>query len=185
MFLTDQLASQVGTMALVPQVVDAVQGPVLAAGGISDIRGVAAALAPGAAGVQVGSGVSSLPESTISPLHRAALRAACDDSTQLTNVFTGASGALHREPAWCARWTGEAQTRRCSRAVERAPALLRTRAEAAGVADFSPLWSGQAASLARSESAEELTLALWSGALEWMERLFGALPARAPASKVE
>jgi nitronate monooxygenase len=89
MFLTDDPARQVGTMALVPQVVDAVDVPVIAAGGIADGRGVAAALALGAAGVQLGTAFLRCPEATTGPLHRAALGAAAEDATVLTNVITG------------------------------------------------------------------------------------------------
>ena len=86
MFLTDDIATQVGTFALVPQVVDAVKVPVIAAGGISDVRGIAAALALGAAGVQIGTAYLFCPESQIAAPHRAALEASRDDSTALTNV---------------------------------------------------------------------------------------------------
>ena len=89
MFLTDNTATQAGTLALVPQVVDAVKVPVIAAGGIADGRGIAAAFALGAAGVQIGTAYLFTPESLITDLHRAALRAARDDRTALTNVFTG------------------------------------------------------------------------------------------------
>ncbi len=73
MFLTDDLAAQVGTFALVPQVVDAVKVPVIAAGGITDARGIAAAFALGAAGVQIGTAYLWSPEAKISAPHRAAL----------------------------------------------------------------------------------------------------------------
>ena len=75
MFLTDDIAGQAGTMALVPQVVDAVKVPVIAAGGIGDGRGIAAALALGAAGVQIGTAYLLTPEARTSALHRAALKA--------------------------------------------------------------------------------------------------------------
>ena len=87
--LTDAVDSQPGTMALVPQIVDAVGVPVIAAGGIGDGRGITAAFALGAAGVQTGTACPFTPESTISDLHRAALAKAGDDETVLTNVFTG------------------------------------------------------------------------------------------------
>ena len=74
MFLSDDLATQVGTLALVPQVVGAVKIPVIAAGGIADAKGVTAAMALGAAGVQVGTAYLLCPEATTSPLHRAALK---------------------------------------------------------------------------------------------------------------
>src|SRR3954451_7758923 len=89
MFLTDKLAEQVGTFALVPQVVDAVDVPVIAAGGIADGRGIAAASALGASGVQIGTAYLRCPESTVSAPARAALAAADDESTVITNVMTG------------------------------------------------------------------------------------------------
>src|ERR1043166_8899164 len=84
MFLTDDLAAQVGTFALVPQVVDAVKVPVIAAGGIADARGIAAAFALGSAGVQIGTAYLHCSESKITPMHRAALGNARDDATAVT-----------------------------------------------------------------------------------------------------
>jgi nitronate monooxygenase len=81
-------AARVGTMALVPQIVDAVACPVIAAGGIMDGRGIAAALVLGAAGVQLGTAFLGCPEASVSPLHRAALRAS-QDGTRVTRAFTG------------------------------------------------------------------------------------------------
>ncbi len=89
MFLSDDLTSQVGTMALVPQIVDAVKVPVIAAGGIGDGRGIAAALALGAAAAQIGTAYLFTPESSITDLHRTALGEARDRPTALTNVFSG------------------------------------------------------------------------------------------------
>ena len=98
MFLTDNLATQVGTFALVPQVADAVKVPVIAAGAITDARGIAAAFALGAAGVQVGTAYMFCPESIIQPPHRAALKTARDDGTAITNLMTGrpARGLINR-----------------------------------------------------------------------------------------
>ena len=98
MFLADDIARQPGTMALVPQVVDAVKVPVIAAGGIGDGRGIAAALALGAAGAQIGTAFMLTPEAKTAALHRAALKTAGDGSTTLTNVFTGrpARGIVNR-----------------------------------------------------------------------------------------
>ena len=75
MFLTDKIAEQPGTFALVPQVVDAVKVPVIAAGGIADGRGIAAAFALGASGVQIGSAYLRCPESKVSAAARKALAA--------------------------------------------------------------------------------------------------------------
>src|SRR3981189_1760418 len=98
MFLTDKIAEQPGTFALVPQVVDAVKVPVIAAGGIADGRGIAAAFALGAAGVQIGSAYLRCPESRVIAPARSALAQARDDSTVITNVMTGrpARGVVNR-----------------------------------------------------------------------------------------
>jgi nitronate monooxygenase len=98
MFLSDDVSTQVGTMALVPQVVDAVKVPVIAAGGIADARGIAAAFALGASGVQIGTAYLFCPEATIKPVHREALKRARENETALTNVFTGrpARGIMNR-----------------------------------------------------------------------------------------
>ena len=89
MFLAQDIAEQPGTFALVPQVVDAVKVPVIAAGGIADGRGIAAAFALGAAGVQIGSAYLRCPESKVIAPARSALAQARDDSTVITNVMTG------------------------------------------------------------------------------------------------
>ena len=89
MFLTEGVATQVGALALVPQIADAVNVPVIAAGGIADARGVTAAFALGAAGVQIGTAYLFCPESKNSALHRSALAAAQDDGTALTNLMSG------------------------------------------------------------------------------------------------
>ncbi len=88
-FLSEDLTRQVGTFALVPQIVGAVKTPVIAAGGIADAKGVAAALALGAAGVQIGTAYLLCPEATTSVVHRAALKSEMARHTALTNVFTG------------------------------------------------------------------------------------------------
>lgn len=163
MFLTTDIATQVGTMALVPQIVDAVKVPVIATGGIADGRGAAAAFALGAAAVQVGTGYLFCPEAKVSALHRARLKQGGDDGTVLTNVFTGrpARGYLNR----IVREQGPMS----SLAPEfpmAADAItpLRAAAEKAGSDAFSPLWSGQAASLSREIGAADLTKQMADGA---------------------
>jgi nitronate monooxygenase len=98
MFLSDDVASQAGTFALVPQVADAVKVPVIAAGGIADARGIVAAFALGAAAVQIGTAYLFCPEARVSAPHRAALRRAKDNATAVTNIFTGrpARGLVNR-----------------------------------------------------------------------------------------
>ena len=138
MFLADDIARQAGTMALVPQVVDAVKVPVIAAGGIGDGRGIAAALALGAAGVQIGTAFLLTPEARTAALHRAALKQANDDSTTLTNLFTGrpARGIVNR---YIAR--GRADERRRAgnfRWRPAPPGRCRAASEAKGSSDFMP-----------------------------------------------
>jgi nitronate monooxygenase len=169
-FLGDNLAAQPGTFALVPQVADAVKIPVIAAGGIADARGIAAAFALGASGVQVGTAFLRGPEAKISAPHRAALIEAKDDSTVLTNVITGrpARSILTR----LIREQGP-----ISDAVPEFPlaatplAPLRAKAEAAGSGDFSPLWAGQSAALGRAMPAGDLITALATETAKQFERL--------------
>jgi len=97
-FLSDDLTIQVGTLALVPQIVQKVRIPVIAAGGIADSKGVAAAMTLGAAGVQVGTAYLLCAEATTSAVHRAALKSEAARHTALTNLFTGrpARGIVNR-----------------------------------------------------------------------------------------
>jgi nitronate monooxygenase len=155
-FLSDNMATQVGTMALVPQVADAVEIPVIAAGGIADRRGVRAAFALGASAVQVGTAYLFTPEANISAIHRAALKNARDDETAVTNLFTGrpARGIVNRimqEFGPLSEFAPAFPT------AGSALAPLKGAAEKQGKGDFSNLWSGQAAHLAREMSAAELT----------------------------
>lgn len=164
MFLATDAAAQVGTMSLVPQIVDAVRVPVIAAGGIADGRGIRAALALGASAVQIGTAYLFCPEATISTAHRKALRAVRDDSTVLTNVFTGrpARGIVNRivrEIGPMSELTPEFPL------ALGAVAPLRTAAENVGSDDFVPLWSGQSARLGRELPAGELTRLLAAEAL--------------------
>ena len=155
-FLSSDLSTQVGTFALVPQVVKAVRIPVIAAGGIADAKGVAAALALGAAGVQVGTAYLLCPEATTTAPHRAALKSDAARVTALTNLFTGrpARGIVNR----IIRELGP-----IGAAVPDFPlatsaiAPLRAKAESLGSGDFSPLWSGQNASGCREIPAAVLT----------------------------
>jgi nitronate monooxygenase len=172
MFLSDDVASQVGTFALVPQIVDAVEVPVVAAGGIADGRGIAAAFALGAAGVQIGTAYLRTPEARISTLHREALREARDEDSVLTNVFTG-------RPA---RGIKNRATREIGSISAEAPAFplalnammpLRAKAEAAQSSEFSAMWTGQAGPLAREMPAGELTMLLAEEALKRLKTLAG------------
>ncbi len=172
MFLTDNLTTQVGTFALVPQVVDVVQVPVIAAGAISDARGIAAAFALGASGVNIGSAFLHCPEAKISAPHRAALKSAGDDGTALTNLMTGrpARGIVNR----LMREIGPINTVAPEFPLAAgALAPLRAKAEAQGSGDFSPLWSGQAAALGRNMPARELTAKLAAEAQALLLRMAG------------
>jgi nitronate monooxygenase len=159
MFLTKDLTTQVGTLALVPQVVRAVRVPVIASGGIADADGVAAAMALGAAGVQLGTAFLLAEEATTTALHRAALKAEGARHTVLTHLFTGrpARGIVNRV------------IRELGALNEAAPefplatsaiAPLRAKAEAQGSTDFTPLWSGQNPTGAREAPAAEIVHAL-------------------------
>ncbi|WP_159993337.1 nitronate monooxygenase family protein [Roseomonas sp. 18066] len=173
-FLADDpvaaVASQPTTLALVPQVVDAVSVPVIAAGGIADGRGLVAALALGAAGVQIGTAFLHTPEARVPAPHRAALREAADDQTALTNLFTGrpARGILNR----LMREHGPLQPA--------APAFplaggaltpLRGASEPQGSGDFMSLWAGQAFRLGRAMPAAALTKTIAAEAQALLQRL--------------
>jgi nitronate monooxygenase len=170
-FLSDDISTQAGTFALVPQVVDAVKVPVIAAGGITDARGIAAAFALGAAGALLGTAYLHCPESKISAPHRAALKSAQDNSTTLTNVMSGrpARGIVNR----LMREQGPISDVPAFPYAANAIAALRAEAEKRGSGDFSPLWSGQAAALGRALPAGELTKKLAAEALERLTRLSG------------
>jgi nitronate monooxygenase len=159
MFLSDDLTTQVGTFALVRQIVKAVRVPVIAAGGIADAAGVAAAMALGAAAVQIGTAYMLCPEATTSDVHRQALASAASRHTAITNVFTGrpARGIVNR----IMREIGPVSSVAPPFPLANAAVVpLRTAAEATGSGDFSPLWSGQNASGCREIPAADLTMDL-------------------------
>ncbi|WP_213955670.1 nitronate monooxygenase [Variovorax sp. dw_954] len=158
-FLSDDLSTQLGTMALLPQVVRAVKVPVIAAGGIADRDGVVAALALGAAGVQLGTSFMLCAEATISPMHRAALQSRRAEHTTLTNVFTGrpARGMYNRLMKELGALSDAAPAFPFATA---ALAPLKAAAEKLGRDDFSTLWSGQNASGCRAIPAADLLRSL-------------------------
>ncbi|OGA71614.1 MAG: 2-nitropropane dioxygenase [Betaproteobacteria bacterium RIFCSPLOWO2_12_FULL_65_14] len=155
-FLTEDVTTQPGTLALVPQIARAVRVPVIAAGGIADAKGVAAAFALGAAGVQVGTAYLLCPEATTSAVHRAALKSEGARHTALTNLFTGrpARGIVNRLMRELGPMSAVPPAFPLATA---AIAPLRAKAEARGSGDFSPLWSGQNASGCREVPAAQLT----------------------------
>ncbi|QXH54930.1 NAD(P)H-dependent flavin oxidoreductase [Pseudomonas maumuensis] len=165
MFLSDDITSQIGTFALVPQIVDAVRVPVIAAGGVADHRGLVAALALGASAVQIGTAYLFCPEAKVSAAHRRALDSAPASDTALTNLFTGrpARGINNR----LMRELGP-----MSALAPRFPlaggALMPLRAitDPQGDTAFSNLWSGQALRLGRHMAAGELTRAIAEQALK-------------------
>jgi nitronate monooxygenase len=172
MFLTDNIGEQPGTFALVPQVVDAVHVPVIAAGGIADGRGIAAAFALGAAGVQIGTAYLRCPESKVSAPARTLLAQGRDDSTVITNVMTGrpARGLVNRvmrevgpispiAPEFPHAATGLAP--------------LKVAAEKQGKLDFTNLWAGQAVRLGKDMPAAGLTRALAGSALARLSKMVG------------
>lgn len=155
-FLSDDVSQQMGTYALLPQLVRALQVPVIAAGGIADAQCVSAALAMGAAAVQVGTAYMLCPEATTSSLHRAALQSDAARHTALTNLFTGrpARGIVNRVMRELGAINPAAPH---FPLATTAIAPLRAKAEAAGLGDFSPLWSGQNASGCKAIPAAQLT----------------------------
>ncbi len=171
-FLGGGAAQQVGTMALVPQIADAVKVPVIAAGGIGDGRGIAAALALGASAAQIGTAYLFCPEAKLVAPHRAALKAAWDDDTVLTRVFTGrpARGIVNR----VIREVGAMSDLPPQFPLAGGALMpLRGKSEPAGSGDFTPLWSGQAMRLGREMPAGELTRTLVREAQERLAHIAG------------
>lgn len=160
-FLRDAAASLVGTFALVPQVVDAVGVPVIAAGGIADRRGVAAAFALGAAGVQVGTAFLRTRQSAATAAHRAAIASAADTDTVLTRAMSGR----------LARGIPNAAVRDIEAAGEIAPfpaqnwltGVFRQAAAASDDRELLSLWAGQAAGLTRFDDAADVLAELRAG----------------------
>jgi nitronate monooxygenase len=161
MFLGDDIATQVGLFALLPQVVAAVGVPVIAAGGIADPCTVRAAMALGAAGVQVGTAYLYTPEARVSAPHRAALCSAAAEDTALTNLFSGrpARGIVNR------------LMRELGPMNPAAPAFplaggslapLRAASEPQGSGDFMSMWAGQSAPLSRRD-LDTAALTRWLG----------------------
>jgi len=156
MFLSEDVTTQIGMFSLLPQIIEAVGVPVIAAGGIADATGVAAALRLGAAAVQIGTSYLLCHEATTSAVHRAALTSAAAKHTALTNVFTGrpARGIVNRIVAEVGPLAPDAP--RFPLATS-AILPLRAKAESVGSDAFSPLWSGQNATGCKEIPAAALT----------------------------
>ncbi len=163
-FLGGRPDEQMGLFALLPQVVDAVGLPVIAAGGIADGRGIAAALLLGAAAVQVGTAYLHCPESLISKAHRSALQSEAAEHSVFTNLF---SGGLARG-LWTAPMEALGPQRAEAPPYPLATAALAPLAKAAterGEVGFRPMWAGQAARLGKPLPARDLTELLAADAL--------------------
>lgn len=165
LFLSEDLNSQIGLMALVPQVVDAVSVPVIAAGGIGDARGIVAALALGASAVQIGTAYLFTPEASITASHHHALRHAQASETALTNLFTGrpARGIVNRVMRELGPINPSAPA-----FPQAGGALMPLKAK--DEAGFSNLWAGQALRLGQDLSTYDLTRQLSEQALARLSR---------------
>ncbi|TDR80556.1 NAD(P)H-dependent flavin oxidoreductase [Paludibacterium purpuratum] len=152
---TEEGGGMIGTLALVPQMVDALSIPVIAAGGVMDGRGIAACLVLGAAGVQMGTAFLCCPESGISTTWKQALLAAGDDATRITRVFSGrpARGLYNDFMASMARYERHVPPYPVQNALT---GPMRQAAQRAGRADYLSLWAGQGVRLARGVPASEL-----------------------------
>jgi nitronate monooxygenase len=165
-FLSEDITTQIGTFALVPQIVKAVKIPVIAAGGIADAAGVRAALSLGAVAAQIGTAYLLCPEATTNPVHRAALKSEASRHTALTRLFSGrpARGIMNRLMRELGPMSDLAPA---FPLASSAIAPLRAKAEGRGDGGFSPLWCGQNATGCAEIPAGELTYIM---ADEWNPR---------------
>jgi nitronate monooxygenase len=168
-FLASDPRAQMGLIALLPQIVDAVGVPVIAAGAIGDARGVVAALTLGASAVQIGTAYLHCPESLIPPRHRTMLADEPAERTMMTNLLTG--GLARGLPIRLLEELGPIR-REAPPYPHAATALapLRQAAEAKGEISFTPAWAGQAARLGKAMPAAELTRTLAAEALALLGR---------------
>lgn len=154
-FTGDPAIGTVGTMALVPQIVDAVRVPVIAAGGIFDGRGIAASFALGASGVQIGTAFLACPEANVQPVYRAALRSATDESTSVTRCFTGRPARVVRN-RFTMEMAGEEDTALEFPLQASLVLPLSMAADESSRADFLPIWAGQGVAKSREMPAAAL-----------------------------
>jgi len=159
-FAGDFASGMVGTMALVPQIVDAVRIPVIASGGIMDGRGIMAALALGASAAQIGTAFLTCTESAACEAYKQALSSAHEDQTRITRAFSGrpARGIVNR----FMKEVEIEHARDVSDAIlpfdiqNPLTRPLRTAAAKQGRAEFLSLWAGQGVRMTRRQSATEL-----------------------------
>jgi len=155
----------IGMLALVRQILNNIDLPVIAAGGIADAGAAKGAIAAGAAAVQVGTAYLRTPEATTSAVHRRLLAQAGPEDSVFTNLFSGglARGLRNRLIEALGPVSDAAPPFPYASA---ALAQLRAKAEADGRGDYSPLWAGQGVGLSDDEPAEDLTARLGAAALE-------------------
>jgi len=186
-FSGDFAAGMIGTMALVPQVVDAVHVPVIASGGIMDGRGIAAALALGASAVQLGTAFLTCKEAGIPEAYKQAITGAREDQTRITRAFSGrpARGIVNR-------FMNEMES--SEEAAQKLPPFpvqnaltrpLRSAAGKQGRAEFLSLWAGQGMRLARRQSAADLVTRLGRETEQAIQKLPAALSPEMPKAKTE
>ena len=163
-------AGDIGTFALVPQVVDAVAVPVIAAGGIADGRGIAAAMMLGASAVQMGTAFLTCPESAVAPVWRKALTEARADGTRLTAAFSGRP-ARGLENRYMREMAGKQAMFPAFPIPNVLTGPLRKASADQSSPDFLSMWSGQSAALSKSLPAKELVEALVAETEEALARL--------------
>ncbi|WP_323769360.1 nitronate monooxygenase [Antarctobacter sp.] len=175
MFLTNSLGSQMGTLSLVPQIADAVDVPIIAAGGIGDARGIVAAFALGASAVQIGTAYLYTDEATISPVYKRSLEDAANSETRVCNVISGRpTRVLVNRMVHDLGPISQSAPNFPNGFVATGP--IRDAAEAIGKQDFSAHYCGQSAALGRRATAFSLTRELAAEALRYFHPQCAASP---------
>jgi len=184
-FRGDFQAGMIGTMALVPQVVDAVRVPVIASGGIMDGRGIAAALALGASAVQLGTAFLTCKESGVPEAYKQAITSAREDQTRITRAFSGrpARGIVNRFMTEMESNKEEAEKIPPFPLQNALTRPLRSAAGKQGRAEFLSLWAGQGVRLARRQSASELITRLVQETEQAIHKLQAAAPRETSRTK--
>jgi len=184
-FSGDFSAAMIGTMALVPQVADAVRVPVIASGGIMDGRGIAAALALGASAAQLGTAFLTCKESGVSEAYKQAIISAREDQTRVTRAFSGrpARGIVNRFMAQMEATEEEAQKIPPFPVQNALTRPLRSAAGKQGRAEFLSLWAGQGVRLARRQAAGDLIARLVQETEQAVLKLQAAAPPGIPRPK--